>query len=155
MSGVCVDVSGESLPYGPIRDALRSFLPSITDRDRTQLLASVPSSLNSLSFRGGDRTSGSEVSSQALTFEALLDLVSEAAALRPLLFVLEDLHWADSSSLACLNFLISHLRSERVLIIGTYRSDHARGGGTLGGFRDQQTPKARRLKPDRRRQDCS
>jgi hypothetical protein len=125
MSGACVDVSGESLPYGPIRDALRSFVGNVTDRDRTRVIDSVPATLQALlPESSGDRVPGSEGSApQVLTFEAVLDLIAEAAAVRPLLIVLEDLHWADSSSLACLNFLLARLRSERALIVGTYRSD--------------------------------
>jgi DNA-binding CsgD family transcriptional regulator len=125
MTGACVDVSGESLPYGPIRDALRSFVGNVTDRDRTRVIDSVPATLQALLPEpSGGRVPGSEGSSpQVLTFEAVLDLIAEAAAVRPLLIVLEDLHWADSSSLACLNFLLAQLRSERALIVGTYRSD--------------------------------
>jgi tetratricopeptide (TPR) repeat protein len=126
MTGVCVDVSGESLPYGPLRDALRSFLRTITDQERKRILDSAPATLQALVSEPSSESQrpNSEVSlPQVLTFEALLDLIAEAAAVRPLLIVLEDLHWADSSSLACLNFLIARLRSERALIIGTYRSD--------------------------------
>jgi DNA-binding CsgD family transcriptional regulator len=126
MTGACVDVSGESLPYGPIRDALRSFVANVPDRERTRVLDSVPATLQALLSEASSdrRRPPSEGSApQVLTFEALFDLIAEAAAVRPLLIVLEDLHWADSSSLACLNFLLSQLRSERALIVGTYRSD--------------------------------
>jgi tetratricopeptide (TPR) repeat protein len=39
----------------------------------------------------------------------------------PVLLVLDDIHWADSSSLAALRHLISELSDERVLVVGTYR----------------------------------
>ncbi len=39
------------------------------------------------------------------------------------MLVLEDLHWADPSSRALLTFLAGRLRDERLVLIGTYRSD--------------------------------
>jgi DNA-binding NarL/FixJ family response regulator len=41
-------------------------------------------------------------------------------AQRPLLVVLEDLHWADASSLELLHFAARHLTSERVLLLCSY-----------------------------------
>jgi DNA-binding CsgD family transcriptional regulator len=37
--------------------------------------------------------------------------------------VLEDLHWADDSSRDLLRFLVARLRTEQVLLIGSYRAD--------------------------------
>jgi predicted ATPase len=109
MTGACVDVSGESLPYGPIRDALRSFVGNVTARERTRVLDSVPATLQALLSEASSdrrRPRSEDSTPQVLTFEALFDLIAEAAAVRPLLIVLEDLHWADSSSLGCVNFLL-------------------------------------------------
>ena len=124
MTGVCVDVSGESLPFGPIRDAMRSFRRSITDRERRHLeQTSAAGRMLLLEPTEGKIGEAGPGARQAITFESFLDVMVEAAAIRPLLIVIEDLHWADSSSLACLNFLLAHLLSERVLVLGTYRSD--------------------------------
>ncbi|MEU7877141.1 hypothetical protein [Microbispora bryophytorum] len=40
---------------------------------------------------------------------------------RPLVVVLEDLHWADTASLRLLEFAAQHTWFERVLLVGTYR----------------------------------
>jgi predicted ATPase len=37
--------------------------------------------------------------------------------------VLEDLHWADASTREVLDFLVRRMRTGRVMILGTYRSD--------------------------------
>lgn len=37
--------------------------------------------------------------------------------------MLEDLHWADASTREVLDFLVRRLRTGRVMILGTYRSD--------------------------------
>src|SRR5207253_1065126 len=53
-------------------------------------------------------------------------LVAEAtrlAAAGPVLLVLEDLHWADTSTRDLVTFLSRMLHRERVALIGTYRTD--------------------------------
>ena len=39
------------------------------------------------------------------------------------MLVLEDIHWADSSTRDLLRFLVRNARDERVMILGSYRSD--------------------------------
>jgi class 3 adenylate cyclase/tetratricopeptide (TPR) repeat protein len=39
----------------------------------------------------------------------------------PILFILEDLHWADGPSLLFLHFLLRNTRKARLLVLGTYR----------------------------------
>ena len=56
-------------------------------------------------------------------FGAVLGLLAELAAAAPVLLVLEDLHWADASTRDLLTFLSRVLRTERVAIAGTYRTD--------------------------------
>lgn len=48
---------------------------------------------------------------------------ARAAASRPVLLALEDLHWANQSTLELLAFLVRSLREVRVLLVATYRSD--------------------------------
>ena len=43
------------------------------------------------------------------------------AAQRPLVVVVDDLHWADVSSLRLMVFLARQLHDAAVLVIGTYR----------------------------------
>jgi predicted ATPase len=59
------------------------------------------------------------------TFEALLGLVGERAAHRPLALAIEDLHWADTTSAEFLTFLSEHLAGSCVLLVCTYRPDFA------------------------------
>ena len=41
----------------------------------------------------------------------------------PTLLVLEDLHWADRSSLELLSYLVRRLRHGRTLVVGTFRGE--------------------------------
>ncbi len=50
-------------------------------------------------------------------------LLRRLAALGPLLLVLEDLHWADRSTLEFLSFLARNLRRERIAVLASYRTD--------------------------------
>lgn len=50
-------------------------------------------------------------------------LILRDAAQRPLVFIIEDLHWSDPVSLDFLLFLARQAASMPVLLIGTYRGD--------------------------------
>src|SRR5215472_288200 len=54
-------------------------------------------------------------------FDAVAGYLGRASARRPLLVVLDDLHWADASSLRLVQFLAPELASARLLLLGTYR----------------------------------
>ncbi len=56
-----------------------------------------------------------------LLFEAVGSLLGAAAAGGPVVLVLEDLHWADRSSLALLGHLLRHPMNAPVLVLATYR----------------------------------
>ncbi len=55
--------------------------------------------------------------------EAYADVLLDYSAQRPLLIVLDDLHWIDPSSASLLRFLASEIQSSPVLLVGTYRPD--------------------------------
>jgi tetratricopeptide (TPR) repeat protein len=54
-------------------------------------------------------------------FDAVAGLLRRAGETEPLLLVLDDLHWADRSSLSLLRFVARELRDARLLVLGTYR----------------------------------
>jgi predicted ATPase len=54
-------------------------------------------------------------------FAAVLDAVRAAAAVRPLLLVFDDLHWADAGSMRLLGFVTRQRRDDQVLVLGAYR----------------------------------
>ncbi|MFT5392058.1 MAG: class 3 adenylate cyclase/tetratricopeptide (TPR) repeat protein [Gammaproteobacteria bacterium] len=57
------------------------------------------------------------------TNSALVELVIAHAARRPVLFVVEDLHWVDPTTLDFLGLLIESIRERRVLALITYRPE--------------------------------
>ncbi|MBE3561855.1 MAG: tetratricopeptide repeat protein, partial [Ktedonobacteraceae bacterium] len=54
-------------------------------------------------------------------WEATLGLLSMLSQIYPLLFVLDDLHWADDSSIELLTYLTHHFQNQRILFVGTCR----------------------------------
>jgi hypothetical protein len=57
--------------------------------------------------------------------DAVAGLVREAAASRPVVAVLDDLQWADESSLQVLAFVAGQTRTSRVLLLGAFRDAEA------------------------------
>jgi DNA-binding CsgD family transcriptional regulator len=118
--GQCAEL-GDALPYLPLADALRGAVddPELVGavEARPMLRRLVPGS----SFDFGSEA-GSGVTQQQL-FGLTLGFLTELSETRPVLFVLEDLHWADSSTRDLLVFLSRMLQRERVCLVGTYRTD--------------------------------
>ena len=54
-------------------------------------------------------------------FDSITTFLKNASQPQPLMLVLDDLHWADRSSLLLLEFLARELGSSRLLLVGCYR----------------------------------
>ncbi|MDP6453011.1 MAG: AAA family ATPase, partial [SAR202 cluster bacterium] len=54
-------------------------------------------------------------------FDSVTAFLKNASQPQPLVIVLDDLHWADRSSLMLLEFMVREMGPSRLLVIGTYR----------------------------------
>ncbi|HKE42786.1 MAG TPA: AAA family ATPase [Casimicrobiaceae bacterium] len=54
-------------------------------------------------------------------FDNAARFLQSLAAARGLLLFIDDVHWADQGTLSLLQYLLRHLRSDRVLVLGAYR----------------------------------
>ena len=54
-------------------------------------------------------------------YQAVVDGLTSVSRRRPLVVVLDDLHWADAGSLALCEFVAARLHGTRLLVVGTYR----------------------------------
>jgi tetratricopeptide (TPR) repeat protein len=70
-------------------------------------------------------------------FEKTLALLTGCAASAPVLLVLEDLHWADTSTLDLVVFLAHNLDGRPVLLLATYRAGEPSSAGRMRGFADR------------------
>jgi DNA-binding CsgD family transcriptional regulator/tetratricopeptide (TPR) repeat protein len=129
LGGGCVPLGEEGLPFAPVIEALRGLADDL-DADELQAVAGparqeLARLLPDLPW-GGEAAAGPPVASRAgqgRLFERLLGLVQRLAATVPLLWVLEDLHWADRSTRDLLAYLATYLRAQPVLLVLTFRSD--------------------------------
>ena len=75
-------------------------------------------------------------------FDSVVTFLKNVAQDRPLVFVVDDLHWADSSSLLMLEFLVREIAASPVFVLGTYRDVEVTGSHpmsqTLGNLVREQ-----------------
>ncbi|MEV0150581.1 AAA family ATPase [Nonomuraea sp. NPDC050733] len=111
LSGQCAEL-GDALPYLPLADALRGAEPAVRERAAAHpLLGQLLPGVESVPSAG---------LTQQRLFGSLLGLLS---GIQPVLFVIEDLHWADRSTRDLLVFLSRMVQTEQVCVVGTYRTD--------------------------------
>lgn len=67
--------------------------------------------------------SATESMQRAYLFFAARRVLEEMAARRPLLIVLEDLHWADAGLLDLVEYLAGHIRETRLVMVGLARPE--------------------------------
>ncbi len=128
--GDCLQLGDTGLPYAPFVAALRPLQRSLPRERLDALIGAGRDALAHLlpDLGGRDAPAAPDASfvstaRQARLFEVVLGVLRRLADERPVVLVLEDLHWADSSTRDLLRFLVRNARGERLLIIGTYRSD--------------------------------
>jgi DNA-binding winged helix-turn-helix (wHTH) protein/tetratricopeptide (TPR) repeat protein len=64
-------------------------------------------------------------------FNAVVDFITRATGRRATLLILEDLHWADESTLSLLEHLVRRLTDLPALVLGTYRDAESDVTGAL------------------------
>jgi DNA-binding CsgD family transcriptional regulator/tetratricopeptide (TPR) repeat protein len=67
-------------------------------------------------------------------FELVLKLLGRLSEETCVVLLLEDLHWSDRSTQDLVSFLVRELDGERVLLIGTYRSDEMGADHPVGAL---------------------
>jgi DNA-binding CsgD family transcriptional regulator len=119
LSGRCAELA-DTVPYLPLADALRGAARG----PQADAVASRPVLARLLPDQELTApTPGLPGVAQQQLFGAVLGLLTELATVTPVLLVLEDLHWADRSTRDLVSFLSRVLRSERVALVLSYRSD--------------------------------
>jgi DNA-binding SARP family transcriptional activator len=106
LRGVC-----ERADPGDVHDAV--------ERHRTALRQLIPELVGGVDL-DAEATVAGEATRFGL-FEAVAGFLLRTAQNRPLMIILDDLHWVDGASLELVTFLASRLAAARVLFIGTYR----------------------------------
>jgi DNA-binding CsgD family transcriptional regulator len=124
LSGRCAELA-DTVPYLPLADALRGAATgSAADGTLQEALSARPVLARLLPDREITRQPGDLPGmAQQQLFGAVLGMLTELAEAAPVLLVLEDLHWADRSTRDLVTFLSRMLRSERIALVLSYRTD--------------------------------
>ncbi len=133
--GACTNVGEGGLPYGPLVEALRGLAHDLSPETRAQVVgpdgpelarlvpALAPESAASMVAGPAVGVDARPEWAQARLLEAILGVVHRLSDLEPLLFVIEDLHWADPATRDAVAYLVRTMRTERVCLALTIRSD--------------------------------
>ncbi|HZO77948.1 MAG TPA: AAA family ATPase [Solirubrobacteraceae bacterium] len=129
LRGEAVEQREGELPYAPLLSALRPLarahhpaLDELSPASISELATLLPPLARGDGRAPGGRNGG-DPGSQLGLFEALLELLDLIGSKTPVAFVLEDMHWADRSTRALAAHLARNLRTERVVLVFTYRTD--------------------------------
>ncbi len=132
--GWCLDLGPARTAYGPLTAILRSIVASLgLDRVRESVGVGVEA-LAMLLPELADGPVDRSLSSPDRLRDAIATLVETAAETAPQVLVIEDLHWADESTLALLSFLLRTLARGRILLLLSCRSDDVRRGDAVSRF---------------------
>ncbi|MCU7724398.1 AAA family ATPase [Actinoplanes sp. KI2] len=125
LSGGCTELGGAGLALAPLVDVLRALARSAPAGELDRLLGPARREFARLLPELDPSAAGASAAdgSPAQLLEHVLALVTQLAAERPVLLIVEDLHWADRSTRDLMVFLARTLREHGVLLLMTYRSD--------------------------------
>ncbi len=126
LTGQCIELGGEGVPLAPLVDALRVLARIIPAGELDELLGPAAPGLARLLPElphGANAAAPGDSLQAGQLLELVLGLLGRLSAARPVLFLIEDLHWADQSTLDLAALLVRSLRAVRVLLVMTYRSD--------------------------------
>ena len=115
LTGRCIDLVGAALPYFPVAEALRPLRGTAALDGLPELSRLLPGAPPAAS------ADPDACASQLHLFEAVRTALERLSVTAPVVLVLEDLHWADASTLDLLAYLAHAVRDHRVLIVATWR----------------------------------
>ncbi|MGW4022419.1 helix-turn-helix transcriptional regulator [Streptomyces sp. NPDC005009] len=122
--GGCVEIGADGLPFAPFSTALRQLRRELPD----QLAAAASGQEEELArllpeIGTAAREARRDEQGMARLFELTARLLERVAADHTVVLALEDLHWADASTRHLLAYLFRTLRTGRLVVLATYRSD--------------------------------
>jgi DNA-binding SARP family transcriptional activator len=118
----------KSISYQAVVEALQTAVPLLASlEDEPVRLAVLASLLPDLRTRRALPTLPPIKPDQERVrlFDAVAGCLQRLSEPRPLLLILEDLHWAGESTLALVEFMARRLAQQPILIVGTYREEEA------------------------------
>ncbi|MBC2716713.1 MAG: AAA family ATPase [Desulfobacteraceae bacterium] len=112
---------------------LETAIRSVCPEDTNEIFPFVATLMGmKLSGRHAERVKGIEGEAlEKLIFKNMRDFLIKSTDLTPLIIVIEDLHWADTSSIELLEALSSLAETQRILFINVFRPNHLETGDRI------------------------
>ena len=118
LTGWCL--SNAAVPYFPFFEAFNRYFATEPQEE-----------LQTKNWLMGPLQAGSLGRTQAITpqvwkdqtFTTVANTLSQICAKHPVILFIDDVHWADSASLALIHYLARTVNSEKALILATFRSE--------------------------------
>jgi DNA-binding SARP family transcriptional activator len=132
----------EAAPYQCIAEALRSARPLVASLNLAPLWLGVLSTLVPDLTPALERAPLPQLQpddEQRRLLEAMSRGLAQLARVRPVLLVLEDVHWASKATLDAISLLARQMLGERLLIVATLRDDDVPLGHPLHAARRTAT----------------
>jgi class 3 adenylate cyclase len=124
--GSCSEVE-LSLPYLPFVEAIGNHLGeqdlALVRAELGPMTAELAQLFPQLGDGAPPAPAGDPAQAKLRMFESVVTLLAYWARERGLLLVLDDVHWADSSTRHLLDYIARRLVRSRVMLLATYRSD--------------------------------
>ncbi|MBT2453436.1 helix-turn-helix transcriptional regulator [Streptomyces sp. ISL-86] len=121
--GGCVEIGAEGLPFAPFSTALRSLRRQLPDELAAAAAGQEDELARILPELGETLRGPHDEESTARLFELTARMLERLACDRTVVLVLEDLHWADTSTRHLLAYLFRTLGRGRLVVVATYRAD--------------------------------
>lgn len=128
--GQCVEFGDVGLPYAPLAGVFRDLVSAFGDDAVFAAAAGGVSTLRALVELRTPQERDERMGVERLD-EVVTTVLERLSADRPIVVAIEDVHWADRATLDVLRFLSRMLRSGRLLVVLTYRSDDVGRGHPL------------------------
>jgi predicted ATPase len=122
--GTCWEAD-QAPAWWPWTQALRALF------DRSHELAeAAPAELAAIvpELASNQTVVGSEAAARVRVFDAAAQVLRRASASAPVIVIIDDLHWADRSTMELLRFLAHQPQAGRLLLVGAYRPDELQPG---------------------------
>lgn len=125
-----------NLAYAPLVEALGRKLRELEPPERTKLVRGLESLGLILEDLGlaSPPSLGDPALEKTRLFESMTRLLDRMSRIRPVLLLIDDLHWIDQASLQLISYVGRDLASFRVLLLGTYSAEHLEESPALMGL---------------------
>ncbi|MFH9589302.1 AAA family ATPase [Streptomyces luteogriseus] len=121
--GGCVEIGADGLPFAPFSTALRALRRELPGELAAAAAGQEEELARLLPELGESKAGRHDEDGMARLFELTARLLERVAAEHTVVLALEDLHWADASTRHLLSYLFRTLRTGRLVVLATYRSD--------------------------------